>query len=189
MHKNPGGPSLSKASCISQITLSSCISCSCQVGLIDNQVEFTDVLSAYARHLSNKRSRMPPSVISSLQHDLSTTREGIPSAQGRGGAAAEDGSGTGFKFSAASLWNRDSTQGLRASSVGSGVEGGGRLSPTRLRVIDAAYLEGLWRKEQESLNPVTASNAVQEGLSGAEMLGLLLELMGERYVSMCRLLC
>ena len=142
------------------------------------------MLAAYAKHLSNKRSRMPPSIISSLQHESSTLNEGLSSVSRGGGTAAEGGAaGTDSKFSTASLWNRDPTQqgGLRASSVGSGVRSGGRLSPSRLRVIDAAYLEGLWRKEQELLNPAVASRAVQEGLSAAEMLGLMLELLGERY--------
>ncbi len=63
-----------------------------------------------------------------------------------------------------------------------GGEGEGGPSPVRLRVVDYARLKQLQREEQEELAEIERKASPQEGLTGAEMLHLMLELMAERWV-------
>ena len=128
-----------------------------------------DVLAAFSRHCSDKRARMPPSM-SNNSKPFAASRSPSPTAR----AAGFEGS----------LWSRDPTV---EDGDGSPPQGGGsaRLSssPTRLRVVDAARLMRLQREEQEVHDELTAAgsgSAPGEGLDGMEMLGLMLELMGER---------
>ena len=127
-----------------------------------------DILAAFSRHCSAKRSRMPPSSLpaSSSMH---------PPSNGLASTAVGIDSKSSLRWS---ILAGDATE--PASSRR------GSTSPSRLRVVDSVSLLRLqWEEREEVQEELAAAAGASgpppgEGLDGMEMLALMLELLAER---------
>ncbi|GAX82196.1 hypothetical protein CEUSTIGMA_g9624.t1 [Chlamydomonas eustigma] len=125
-----------------------------QAGLVDNQVEYMDILAAYSRHSSEKRKNMPPSM--------------LVTGQGIGVSSLNEAD----IRSSVGVWTQKQQQ---------NDENGRALSPRRLRVVDTVRLQQLQTEELEMRAEQAAKQRQsRDGLNGSEFLSLMLELMAER---------
>lgn len=185
-----------------------------QLGLVDNLTEYLDVLTAFSRHLAEKNARLPPTAIRRVRdvrqsaarqqraagRAASATQAAVAGARARphpvvgqdaystnlapvssGGPAGPGpgapGSRQGTRPAASNTSNRPST--VPGVSGGPGAGANGPRSP-RLRIVDTLHLcEQLEQQEEELL----AVSAV--GLTGEEVLCLMLDLMADRCGEKC----